>query len=88
VVELLDPVVVDPDVVRGPAAAELLAERRQLADELAQLRVVRAPAGLGAEQRDRDLRRALPVGVVVARPGVEELEPGEVRRSPGVVEHR
>ena len=82
VVELLHAVVVDAHVVRRPPGPELLADGRQLAHELAQLRVVRAAARLGAEQRDRHVGRAVPVRVVVERPRVEELEPGEVRRPP------
>src|SRR3954451_10127160 len=88
VAELFGPGVVDAHVVRGPAGAELLADGGQLPDQFAQVLAVGVAAGLGAQQRDGDVGRALPVGVVAARPRVEELETGEVRRPARVVEHR
>lgn len=50
VVELLVPGVVDADVVCRPAGTELVAERRELADELAQVFTVGVAAGFGAQQ--------------------------------------
>src|SRR3954470_659420 len=86
--ELLGPGVVQPYVVRSPTGAELLADRGQLADELAQVLVVRVAAGLGAQQGDGDVGRGVPVGVVPAGPRVEELEAGDVGPPPWLVEHR
>ena len=47
---------------------------------------MRVAAGLGAHDRDAHLREQVPVRVEVARRGVEELEPGEVRRAAAVAD--
>src|SRR5690349_11485016 len=74
---------VQPHVVRGPAGAELAAAGGQLADEGGQVAVVRVAARLGAQERDRGVRGVVPVGVEVAGPRVEEVEPGQVGRAAG-----
>jgi Aldo/keto reductase family len=65
--EALDAGVVEPDVVGGPAGAEGLALRRQLADEIREATVVRVAPGFGAQDRDGVGRNLLPVGVEVGR---------------------
>ena len=59
--DVLDAGAVDPHVVRRPPGAELVAARRQLADEVGQPAVVRVSAGLGTEDRHGVVRGALPV---------------------------
>src|SRR4029450_14070754 len=49
VMEALEPRVVAADVVRGPELPEQLAARRQLADEVGELTVVRVAAGFRAQ---------------------------------------
>jgi hypothetical protein len=82
--EALDAGVVEPDVVRGPAGAEGLALRRQLADEIREATVVRVAPG--AQDRDGIGRNLLPVGVEVGRARVEEDEARRVRRPVRAVE--
>ena len=86
VVEPLGAGAVGAHVVRAPEAAEGLAARGELADEVLQPLVVRVAAGLGAHDRDAHLREQVPVGVEVAGRGVEELEPGEVRGAAAVAD--
>jgi hypothetical protein len=61
VVEVLGAGAVQAVVVRGPPGAEGVAARGELADEVGQ-RGRRRPAGLGAQQGDRGVRRSVPVG--------------------------
>jgi hypothetical protein len=84
--EALDAGVVEPDVVGGPAGAEGLALRRQLADEIREATVVRVAPGFGAQDRDGVGRNLLPVGVEVGRARVEEDEARRVRRPVRAVE--
>ena len=69
VVDALGAGAVEAHVVRRPADAELVAARRQLADQVGQLAVVGVAAGLGAQVRDELGGDALPVGVEVAAAG-------------------
>jgi hypothetical protein len=55
--------------VRRPPGAELVAARRELADEVRQIAVVRIVASLGTEDGNRIVGDALPVAVEVARAG-------------------
>jgi hypothetical protein len=50
VAEVLDPGVVQPDVVRGPAGAELRAAGGKFTDEAGQVAVQRVAVGFGAQQ--------------------------------------
>ena len=68
------------------SAPERLAAGGQLADEVLQPPVVGVAAGLGAHDADAHLGEEVPVGVEVARGGVEELEAGEVRRAAAVAD--
>jgi hypothetical protein len=52
VVEEFDAAGVDADVVRGPAAAELLAPRGELPAQVREVPVVGVAAGFGAQQGD------------------------------------
>src|SRR5215472_4981162 len=81
VAEALDPGVVQLDVVRGPAGAELRAGGGEFTDEGGQVAVQRVAAGFGAQQRDRGVRDVVPVGVELMRARVQETEPGQVRRA-------
>ena len=80
VLEALDAGVVVADVVGRPERPEHLAARRQLADEVGELAVVRVAAGFGAQHGDDVGRDALPVDVEVRRARIEEEEPRGVRR--------
>ena len=60
-VEALGAGLVGADVVRGPAGAEVLAARGELADEVGEVAVVRIASGLGAQHRDGVVGDALPV---------------------------
>src|SRR5215813_968853 len=84
VAEALVPGVVQLDVVRGPAGAELRAGGGEFTDEGGQVAVQRVAAGFGAQQCDRGVRDVVPVGVELMRARVQETEPGQVRR-PGRV---
>src|SRR5262249_20194789 len=84
VAEALDPGVVQLDVVRGPAGAELRAAGGQFTDEAGQVAVQRVAAGFGSQQCDSGVRDVVPVGVELVRARVQETEPGQVRR-PGRV---
>ena len=82
-VEALGARLVGADVVRGPADAEVLAARRELADEVGEVAVVRIAAGLGAQHRDGVVGGALPVEEEAPGPRVEEDEPAVVGRPAG-----
>src|SRR3954447_10953379 len=88
VVEPLDALRVQPDVVRGPQPAELVALRGELADQVREASVVRVAAGLGAEDRYRLPGGAIPVGVEGARVRIEEDEPPPVAGLPAAAEQR
>ena len=75
-------------VVRRPAHAELLAARRQLADQVLEAAVIRVAPGLRAQRRHQLGRQSLPVGVELARRRVQEREPPAVGRLLAAVEHR
>ena len=75
-------------VVRRPADAELVAARRQLADQVLEVAVVRVAPGLRAQRRDELGGQPVPVGVELARRRVQEREPPAVGRLLGAVEHR
>src|SRR6185437_12328105 len=62
---------VEPDVMGGPALAEVLAPGRKLADQLDELLVIRVTAGLRSEHGGDVIGGALPVG--------EELTGGRVQ---------
>ncbi|ADJ45507.1 hypothetical protein AMES_3683 [Amycolatopsis mediterranei S699] len=68
------------DVVRAPPPAELVAAGRELADQVVQPLVVRVATGFGVQDFHADVGEEFPVRVEPARRGVEELEPGDVRR--------
>ena len=74
--------------MRRPADAELVAARRQLADEVLEVAVIGVAAGLRAQRRDQLRGQPLPVGVEVARRRVQEGEARAVGRLLGAVEHR
>src|SRR6266545_4433703 len=78
VVEALHAGGVDPDVVGGPSATELLAAGGQLPDQIRQLPVVGVAAGLGAQQGDRVVGDLVPVAEELGRVRVQEDEPGVV----------
>ena len=63
--ELLGAGAVEPDVVRAPPAAEVLAAGGQLADEVVQVLVVGVAAGFGAQDGDAGVGGGVPVGVEV-----------------------
>jgi len=84
VAEALDPGVVQLDVVRGPAGAELRAVGGEFTDQAGQVAVVRVAAGFGSQQCNGRVRDIVPVGVELMRARVQETEPGQVRR-PGRV---
>ena len=93
--ELADDGVVEPfgagavvaDVVAAPAGAEVVAAGGELADEVVEQPVVRVAAGFGAQDGDADVRGRVPVGVEALTGGVEEREPGDVRRPARVGVH-
>jgi hypothetical protein len=87
VAEVFHPGLVQPDVMLGPPAAELLAAGRELADQVGQLAVVGVTAGFGPQQRDGGVGDVVPAGVEVAGDRVEKAEPGQVRGAARVVEH-
>jgi hypothetical protein len=67
--ELLEPGVVQPHVVGGPAGAEFVAAGGEFADEVGQVPVEGVTAGFGAQQGDGGVRGAVPVGVEVVGAG-------------------
>src|SRR3954463_4147821 len=69
---------VEAHVVRRPTDAELVAARRELADEVLKVAVVGVAAGLWAQRRHEVRGQPLPVGVEVARRRVQEGEPRAV----------
>src|SRR5665811_2058256 len=75
------------DVVRCPEGAERVAAGGELADEVAELAVVRCAAGFAAEERHELLRRVVPVAVEAGGAGIEEEEAPEVRGPSGVHVH-
>jgi hypothetical protein len=85
-VEELDAAGVDPDVVRGPAPAELFAAGGQLPDQVREVPVVRVAAGFGAQQGDGVVGGLVVVAEELGRVRVEEDEPGGVGRSSRVGE--
>src|SRR5438045_1685792 len=81
VMEVFGAGVLEADVVGGPAGAECVALRRQLADEIREATVVRVTAGFEAQDCHRVGRCAFPVGEEVGRAlGIEKDKPGRVRR--------
>jgi alkanesulfonate monooxygenase SsuD/methylene tetrahydromethanopterin reductase-like flavin-dependent oxidoreductase (luciferase family) len=79
-VEVLAAGAVQADVVGGPADAECLTARGQFADQAGEGLVVGVTASLSAQLGHAVVGGAFPVGPEVAGPGVEEGEPGVVRR--------
>jgi hypothetical protein len=77
---------VGADIVVGPESPERLAAGGELADEVLETAVVRIASGLGSHDADAHLGEQVPIRVEVARGGVEELEPGQVRRTTTVAE--
>jgi len=78
-VELLGAVVVDADVVGSPPGSELLADRRELTDELAELRVLRAAQfaarfDFSVAQKTMELSRRLDLSQIAAERIWSEVE--------------
>jgi hypothetical protein len=71
----------------GPQGAEGLATGGELADQLGEAPVMGGPSGLGAKECDGLPCSVVPVPVVIHGAGIEEHEPGEVRRALRLDEH-
>src|SRR4051794_753164 len=78
----------EPDVMRRPADAELVAPGGQLADEVVQGTVVRVTPGVRTECRDEPGGETIPFRIEIGRRRIEEREPSTVRRLLGALEHR
>ena len=76
----------EANVVSSPANTEILAARRQLADEIGEGPVVGVAAGLGAQERHDIVGDGLPVREEVRGPRIEEDETSGVGRSARVRE--
>ena len=88
VVDTLGAGAVEAHVVRRPADAELVAARRQLADEVGELAVVGVAACLGAQVSDELGGDVLPLGIEVRGDGIQEREACAVGGLLAAVEHR
>src|ERR1700722_9612023 len=82
-VQVFDGGVVEADVVRGPADAELVALGGELADEVGEVPVVRVATGGPAQDGDGLAGGAIPVAVEGLGSRVEGHESGVVDRSGG-----
>lgn len=78
--EPFDAIVAHQDVVRGPVAAKLRAERGQLADEFAQCPVTALAPDLGAQQGGGGGSGGVAADEEILRAGVEEDVAGKVGR--------
>ena len=87
-VEAFGAVVVEADVVGGPAGSELVAAGGELADEVGEVAVGGVASGFGAQDGDGGVGDVVPVDEELAAVRVEEREPGEVRRRRRVGERR
>jgi hypothetical protein len=83
-VEELDAAGVDADVVRGPAAAELLAAGGELTDQDGEVPVVGVAAGFRAQDRDGVVGDLVVGAEELGGVRVEEDETGVVRRAAGL----
>ena len=79
--ESLEAGVVSPDVVPGLADAKVLALRRQFADQVRQVPVVRVAARFGAKHGHGSVRGLFPIDEERCRAWLEEAEASGVRRS-------
>ena len=79
---------VQPHIVIGPAVAECVTAGGQLADQIGQVAVIGVAAGFGAQHGHGGVGRLVPVRVQRPGLGVEEAEPGQVRRPRRVVVDR